>query len=117
MELLKPGIKTSELGLYAIVEVAAMIAIFMPESHWAVQVAGMVVAGLGAIGYGHQRHTLKREEMQAVQSVEFVEIELDEDDDDDGGDMDIIPTDGTGGGLAKDRITDNTPVILYDKDN
>lgn len=57
---IKPGWKTTEFWLHLLVTVCGLImASGLPSSNKAVQIAGMVLAGLTSLGYGTQRTIAK----------------------------------------------------------
>ena len=60
----KEGYKTTEFWISSIVTLAGLVAAALPETHWAVKVAGLVISMGGAMGYTASRAKVKAGEAQ-----------------------------------------------------
>ena len=62
---MKPGIKTTEFWVNLIAIIAGIVMSVLPETHVAVKIAGLVLAGIGSLGYTINRATVKKAEASA----------------------------------------------------
>lgn len=68
---LTKGIKSTEFWLALIATLASLFLAsgVLPDTHWAVKVAGLVVAALASLGYSNSRGTAKAAALAPVDPV------------------------------------------------